>query len=372
MQLTPAAANIGDASEPVHAIHSGEIVRWDVLESLLHYSLYEQLGWVEGAEAGCLMVEPALTSRSDRELLTQLMFETFNVSGYFATDSAVASLAAAGKVNGLVVDIGDQKIDVVPVLEGIVQPSAATRIPYGGQTLTEHLQAMLRARGVEMSVEAAEKMKVEVSRELCYRDDAKKEEANKAAEAAAAATAAAATGDSSNNNAATINNKNNSKGKEQEMIYTLPDGQKISLEKETTDLRQALLFPSLLGLNHLCPLAETVLTAGLVTTLHGGDKDMRRVLAENILVCGGGATIPGLPQQLLREVAAISHPSLPPALCSIPEYMPKKTAHRAAWIGGAALAKVVFGGGAPQQLHHPISKADYDELGPAVVHRKCT
>lgn len=48
-----------------------------------------------------------------------------------------------------------------------------------------------------------------------------------------------------------------------------------------------------------------------------------------------------------------------------PEYMPENLSLYSAWIGGAILAKVVF----PQNQH--VTKADYDETGPSVVHRKC-
>lgn len=54
-------------------------------------------------------------------------------------------------------------------------------------------------------------------------------------------------------------------------------------------------------------------------------------------------------------------------LCSLqpPEYMPENLTKYSAWVGGAILAKVVF----PQNQH--MTKADYDETGPSVVHRKC-
>jgi len=48
-----------------------------------------------------------------------------------------------------------------------------------------------------------------------------------------------------------------------------------------------------------------------------------------------------------------------------PEYMPENLTMYSAWVGGAILAKVVF----PQNQH--ITKADYDETGPSIIHRKC-
>lgn len=45
-----------------------------------------------------------------RERLVQLMFEKFNVSGFYATEQAVLSLYAAGRISGCSVDIGHGKI----------------------------------------------------------------------------------------------------------------------------------------------------------------------------------------------------------------------------------------------------------------------
>lgn len=47
------------------------------------------------------------------------------------------------------------------------------------------------------------------------------------------------------------------------------------------------------------------------------------------------------------------------------EYMPENLTMYSAWVGGAILAKVVF----PQNQH--VSKANYDENGPSILHRKC-
>lgn len=40
----------------------------------------------------------------------QLMFETFNVSGFYASEQAVLSLYAVGRISGCTVDIGHGKI----------------------------------------------------------------------------------------------------------------------------------------------------------------------------------------------------------------------------------------------------------------------
>jgi hypothetical protein len=57
-----------------------------------------------------------------REQLVQLMFEKFNVSGFYDSEQAVLSLYAVGRISGCTVDIGHGKIgnitkSVVPWLE---------------------------------------------------------------------------------------------------------------------------------------------------------------------------------------------------------------------------------------------------------------
>jgi len=55
-------------------IEKGYIVNFDYMESMLHYLLYEQLGWIKGEEGSILVVEPLFTGKSERERLTKLMF----------------------------------------------------------------------------------------------------------------------------------------------------------------------------------------------------------------------------------------------------------------------------------------------------------
>jgi len=102
-------------------VDKGYIANFDYLESMLHYLLYEQLGWVKGEEGSVLFVEPLFTGKSERERLAKLMFEEFNVAGLFLHDAGCLSPVSTGKMAGCVVDIGHGKVDVAAVSEGITQ-----------------------------------------------------------------------------------------------------------------------------------------------------------------------------------------------------------------------------------------------------------
>lgn len=271
-----------------------------------------------------MMVEPVLNSRLTRERLTQLMFEQFNVSSYFTTDAAVASLYAIGKSSGIVVNMGHEKIDIAPVLEGCMHPSAATRIPVGGKHMTEILKHVLaETRGIELEFEDVEKMK----RSMCGN--------------------------------VTGNNEN---------VYRLPDGEEIDISGAMEQMRQRVLEPYRLGIDSP-DIAEACIHAGIVTTLHG-DRESRKALMGNIFVCGGSSGIPHLSEELLQGIASSSHASLPPSLCQVPEYMPAHTAAEASWFGGAVIGNCISQVNA-QMGQQSVTKHEYHEYGPNAIHRHC-
>ena len=65
-----------------------------------------------------------------------------------------------------------------------------------------------------------------------------------------------------------------------------------------------------------------------------------QAFAENIMVCGGGSAASGLGAQIVADMQSVSTPSLQPALCSCPDYMPEHTLKHSSWMGAAILSKV--------------------------------
>nr|GEY79465.1 actin-related protein 7 [Tanacetum cinerariifolium] len=96
----------------VDPVVRGFVKDWDAMEDLLHHVLYNGLGWEIGNEGQILFADPLLTPKAVREQLVQLMFETFNISGFYASEQAVLSLYAVGRISGCTVDIGHGKIVV--------------------------------------------------------------------------------------------------------------------------------------------------------------------------------------------------------------------------------------------------------------------
>lgn len=313
------------SSTIIDPVVRGYVKDWDAMEELLRHVLYTELGWEVGDEGQILFTDPLLTPKASREKLAQLMFETFNVSGFYSSEQAVLSLYAVGRISGCTVDIGHGKIDIAPVCEGAVQHIASKRLEFGGMELTKLLSQQLQKSNPLVNISTSDVEKLKEQYACCAEDQASFEEALML---------------------------------DQIQQHTLPDGQVLNIGRERYVVGEALFRPSILGLE------EHGIVEQLVQTISSVSSENQRQLLENTVICGGTSSMIGFEERFQKESNLCSS-SIRPSLVKAPEYMPEDMAKFSAWMGGAILAKVVF----PQGQH--VTKAEYDESGPWIVHRKC-
>merc|ERR1712054_629753 len=128
-----------------------------------------------------------------------------------------------------------------------------------------------------------------------------------------------------------------------EKSYELPDGQVITIGNERFRCPETLFQPSFIGME----------SAGIHETCYNSimkcDVDIRKDLYANTVLSGGTTMFPGIADRMQKEISALAPPTMKYSV----------------WIGGSILASLsTF-----QQMW--ISKQEYDESGPSIVHRKC-
>ncbi|CAH9070982.1 unnamed protein product [Cuscuta epithymum] len=320
-----AAVEEAAEEEEVDPIVHGFVKDWDAMEDLLHHVLYTGLGWEIGNEGQILFTDPLCTPKAIREQLVQLMFETFNISGFYASEQAVLSLYAVGRISGCTVDIGHGKIDIAPVIEGAVQHLASRRLELGGADLTQLLADKLNISNPMVKLKMSDVEKIKEQYACCAEDDIAYDKMQQSI---------------------------------LEEEHILPDGQVIKVGKERYTVGEAFFQPSILG------LGTHGIVEQLVHSISTVSSENHRQLLENTVLCGGTVSMTGFEDRFQRE-ANLCSSAISPSLVKPPEYMPENLNMYSAWVGGAILAKVVF----PQNQH--ITKADYDESGPSIVHKKC-
>lgn len=128
----------------------GMIDNWDLFEKVLDYT-YAKVVQSESEYHPVLFSEASWNVRTNREKLTELMFEKYNVPAFFVVKNAVLAAFANGRATALVVDSGATHTSAVPVHEGYVLTQAVVKSPLGSDYLSLQCRSYLEGQNIDLT-----------------------------------------------------------------------------------------------------------------------------------------------------------------------------------------------------------------------------
>lgn len=307
-----------------YPIAHGIVQDWDDMEKIWNHTFYVELR-VSPDEHPVLLTEAPLNPKVNREKMTQIMFETFNVPSLYVAIQAVLSLYSAGRTTGIVCDAGDGVTHTVPIYEGFSIPHAVSRIQLAGRDLTTFMAKLLTEKGYNFTSSAEMEIVRDIKEKTCF----------VAVDYEAAIKQAQ---DSSS----------------LEMNYELPDGQVITISSERFRCPEYLFKPLEMNGKELDSIQDLT-----YKSIQECDVDVRRELYQNIILSGGTTMFEGIGERLLKEIENRAPKSISVKVIASPDR------RYAVWRGGSTLTSL------STFASMWITKEDYDEHGASIVHRKC-
>ncbi|KAL8605222.1 hypothetical protein ACOMHN_031163 [Nucella lapillus] len=304
-------------------IEGGMVKDWEAMGEVWE-ATFRDLN-VDPTAMSVLMSDRPLIPKPHREQMTERMMETFQVPRFYVQSQGVQCMLASGRGIAVVLDCGEGATTVMPIEEMTIRPHAILKGVVTGADLTADLQTSLMQRGYDVMGEDRLEAVREVKESLCYVAEDYDREVNAARDTSCL-----------------------------EKRHRLPDGQLITLNEERIRVPEALFRPHLVG---RCGQGVHQL---VINSIMKCDIDSRCNMYVNIIPAGGSTCLPGFMKRLEREVRALVPSTMKVHVVTMAD---RKTA---SFVGGSITASLAIF----QTCW--ITKHDYDEHGPTIVHRKCT
>ena len=301
-------------------IEKGIITNFDDVEKIWQHTFYNEFK-VSPEEHHVLLSGVCWDSKKNRELTTQILFETFNVPFLYLAHQSSLSLYASGATSGISFQSGDQVTSSVAVYSGHTIIDSLTLIEdFSGSQITLNFQRILAERGYAFATYEERNILRDIKEKLCYVADDFDQEMKKSLI-------------------------------ELDKKYKLPDGNILSFGNELFRAVEPFFRQELFYLKISLP-------ASILLTHSKNDSGLLNSCFRNIYLSGCTTLFPGMKERIEREVNRFEKSG------NDFKVFPSPNKHSVC-LGGAIFSSL------STFEKMSIASDEYDEYGPSNVHNKC-
>lgn len=302
-----------------YPMKDGIVQNWNDMECIWRHTLLNELR-IEPTAHELLLTEAPMNPKRNREKMVEIMFEGFKVPSTYVAIQAVLSLYASGRTTGIVFDSGDGVSHCVPIYEGYSLSAAILRFNLAGRHITDYFQRILTEAGINLSSSAELEIVRDMKEKLCY---------------------------------VSLDFEQEMKTSKDDIEYVLPDGTIVKIGSQRFRAPELLFNPSLNDCGNMG------MDEGIYTSINKCNVDIKKDLYGSIVLSGGTTILPNIAERFQKGVAKLA-----PSSMTVKVIAPAERKY-SVWIGGSILSSL------STFKEMWISRKEYEETGPAIVHRKC-
>lgn len=302
---------------PVRAIKN-----WDALEQIINYILQE-IFRVESTLHPLVFPDSVMITKSERETLVRFCFERINVPAVMLLDKNVLALFSTGKATGIIVNIGEDFTEIVPIKDARPIVEAMVSLKLGGKTITKTLEKLLGEKDMLFTTGPEKRFLKDIKEKFCYVSLDFDEEVKIAEKPEAI-----------------------------EKVYETPFGEIIKLNAERFMAPEILFTPS------IGEIDEKSLPEAIVEAVDRCDDDLRKEIVESVVVSGEISALPGLKERLLKELKKLLPKNYKAKILA-----PAESQH-GEWVGASILTSIKTS----NRLW--ITKKAFEEEGVSIIEEK--
>ncbi|KAJ5068751.1 actin cytoskeletal 2a [Anaeramoeba ignava] len=298
-----------------YTMEKGRIQNWDNFEKVYEHLFLSELK-IEPTEKSVLITEPIFGSKLQREKIAQILFETFQVGSIGFEIQPLLAFLAVKKKTGIVVDIGDGLIQILPVYqEKFTTNYQLPFFEFGGRDLTQYLIKGLKKSGYYFTSTSDFEFVKQIKENACYVALDYDEEV--------------------------------------EMVSNQPNQYEKRFQiKETEVILSAERFqcPEILFQPNLVNLEQPSIQNAIFSSVELFHPKIRNSLLSNIILSGGTTMFDGFQERLKKEISYLSGNEN----ISFPKKMENDLL---SWIGGSIFVN------SEEFLRSSLKKKEYEEYG---------
>jgi len=309
----------GEAVRLSRPVEKGEIRDWESFKKVLHHIYYNELR-IAPEEQPVILSNSMFNKRGNRERLTQVMFEDFNVPAIYLGTNEAFALYATGKTTGLVLNLEDGMVTTTAVNEGRLIDRSRKSLYVSKSDIVRELGKMLGSKGYSFTSTADFEVLKDIYKTKSYVALDYNAEMNKPASGL-------------------------------EVNYELKDGQIITIGIERFRSSEILFQPSLIGSEN------DGIHKMINSSVTSCDKSLQSKLYSNIVISGSNSFQSTLSVRVEKELKVLAAGSTIKTTAA-----PERT--HLTWNGASKMATKL------STDETWILKDEYDEKGPSIIHSR--